>query len=491
MSKTLIFSRVGSLLLLNSLALGITAVVDFSSAQYFAYPALVSFFIGVLLVYGLKLYSKNHNVPTEVHTKTAFGIVALGWVIIPIIGMLPYIFYGTSVPNAIFESFSGFTTTGSTVFPNTELLPRGILFWRAFTHFIGGAGVITLLLAVSPNLSADTVRIVNVESTGVPSDKFLPKTSHIPKVLYGVYLSLTVLLFGLFSLGGMGVFDAVTHAFSIAGTGGFSTKNNSFGYFTDNSVYLQIVAAVFMLLFSVNLSLFFIIVIKRRIKAAFASEELRLFLIAAAAITLIITAANYFGDVYDNIFESLLGSFFQVSSSMSTTGLSVGNFAVWGAFTNIILMFAMFCGGMSGSTAGGFKFGRLLLLIKTARREVYRQMYPNSVKVIQSDGKSVDDKLISKICAFFFLYVLIAAIGILSLAAAETITRNTIDFEGAFYAVFAMISNSGIAANGDLAIGDFSDFCPFSKILLAFIMFIGRLEIYPAIMIISPGFWKK
>jgi len=443
--------------------------------------AFILAMILVLLV-GVLLYQiKPTN--SDIYARDGFAIVALGWILISFFGALPFVFSGVipSLSDALFESISGFTTTGATILTEIESLPKGILFWRSFTHWMGGMGVLVLTLAVLPSVKANTVHIMKAESPGPTPEKLVPKIGQTVKILYAIYIVITALEFLCLMLGGLSVYDALIHAFGTAGTGGFSNKNASVAAF--GNLKIEVIITVFMFLFGVNFTLYFQS-IRGNFKSILKNEELR-FYVGVVLTSILLITINIHGSVYQSIGEALRYSSFQVNSIITTTGFGTADFNVWPTFSKCILVFLMVIGASAGSTGGGVKCIRILLLIKIARREVAKIIHPRSVHTVKIGGKAVDEETLSGIMAFFFLYmfIFVSAVLFIALDGKDIITSVT--------AVIATISNIGPGLEMVGPTGNFAAFSVLGKGILSFCMIIGRLEIYPVLILLSPAFWKR
>lgn len=441
---------------------------------------LITIIVMVLLgFYMFRIPVKNRNI----YTRDGFAIASLAWILLSLFGALPYLLSGSipSLVDAIFESVSGFTTTGSTTLKEIESLPRGILFWRSFTNWIGGMGVLVMILAVLPAAGASTVQMMKAESPGPDPGKLVPKIGQTAKILYSMYIALTTIQVILLLIGGMPLYDTLVHSFSTAGTGGFSSMNLSVGAY--NNAYYEVVIAVFMFIYGVNFSLYYQ-TLKGEIKNIFRDEEFRFYLFALAGAVLLITC-NIYGSVFDNIWESLRHSLFQASSIMTTTGFSSANFNLWPAFSKSILVILMFIGASAGSTGGGIKCIRFVLLFKTIKREIRRIIHPRSVYTVKYGGKTVDSNILSSIMNYIFVYIVVFTGALL------IISLDGFDLVSNFTAVTAAISNIGPGLGIVGPVGSFTDYSALSKIVLSLAMLFGRLEIYPMLILFTPMFWKR
>lgn len=480
MNFRMIFKSLGIVLSIEGLCMIPALVIALISMQSDVTAFLVT--ISILLVIGLVMW-KTPIKTTNIYARDGFAMVALGWILVSIFGAIPFVISGAipSVVDAVFESVSGFSTTGSSILEEIENLPKGILFWRSFTHWMGGMGVLVLTLAILPSAGANTIHIMKAESTGPTPGRIVPKIGQTAKILYTIYVVLTAIQVVFLLAGGMSFYDALIHSFGTAATGGFSNKNASVGAF--NSVYIEVVITVFMLIFGVNFALYYQ-VIRGNFRSIVKDEEFRLYFgIVVAAIVLI--TVDITGKTVQTIWEGLRYSSFQVGSIITTTGYATADFNLWPVFSKCLLVILMFMGASAGSTAGGIKCIRVLLLFKVIRREVVKIIHPRSVYTVKIGGKVVEEETISGIMAFFFVYISIFAAStlVVSLDGKDIVTSAT--------AAIACISNIGPGLEAIGPIGNFSGFSDLSKIVLSFCMIIGRLEIYPILLMLAPSFWKR
>ncbi|OPZ89605.1 MAG: Trk system potassium uptake protein TrkG [Firmicutes bacterium ADurb.Bin419] len=480
MNFRMIFKSLGMVLCIEALCMVPSLMISSFSRQDDTMAFIVT--ILILVVVGL-LMNKIKTVSTNIYSRDGFAIVALGWLMVSIFGALPFVLSGAipSFIDALFESVSGFSTTGASILNEIEGLPRGILFWRSFTIWMGGMGVLVLTLAILPSIKANTLHIMKAESPGPTPEKLVPKIKQTVKILYFIYITLTVLHIIFLLAGGMSLYDSLIHAFGTAGTGGFSNKNMSISAY--NSTYIEVVITVFMLLFGVNFALYYQ-VFKGNFKSIYKDEELR-FYFGIVAISIMLITLNINGKVFHSIWEAVRHSTFQVASVITTTGYATTDFNLWPGFSKFILLLLMFVGASAGSTAGGIKCIRLLLLLKVAKREVSKIIHPRSVYTIKIGGNMVEEETLMGILTFFFLYVAIFTVSVLviSIDGKDIITTVT--------SVIATIGNIGPGLGAVGPVGNFSDFSAISKVVLSLCMIFGRLEIYPLLMILTPTFWKR
>ncbi len=428
----------------------------------------------------LAMLVRPHN--DNLRAREGFAAVALIWVFMSMFGALPFYFHG-SIPvytDCFFETVSGFTTTGATILKDVEALPRGLLFWRSFTHWVGGMGVLVLSLALIPHMGARSQHLLKAESTGPAPGKLVPHIGKSSKILYELYLALSIIHFAALLLCGLDWYDSLIHMFGSAGTGGFSNYNASVGHFQSPAV--DAVTATFMLLFGVNFTMYYLL-LNKQWRMVLKNEELRLYLgIVAGSVVLI--AINILPSV-GNWWEALRQSYFQVSSIITTTGYSTANFDLWPQLSRTILVVLMLLGACAGSTGGGIKMVRLALLFKAMARQVKQAIRPRSVATIKIDGRPVDEVTISRVLVFFFGYLLIILVAML------IVSVDNFSFETNLTAVLSAVSNIGPGLGAVGPTGNFAGFSILSKWVLSICMLVGRLEIYPILMLFAPSIWRK
>ncbi len=435
--------------------------------------------IVILAVLGLALGIKKPK-NREIYARDGFFVVACAWVLMSLFGALPFYLSGyfKSYIDALFEVISGFTTTGSSVLSDVEALPKCILFWRSFTNWVGGMGVLVFVMAIIPLSDDRSLHIMRAESPGPIVGKLVPKMKDTAKILYGIYIALTAICALLLLFGGMNLFDALCHSFSTAGTGGFSVRNAGIGHY--NSAYIEMVIAVFMILFGVNFNLFYLILLGH-IKDALKSEELRWYLSIVGLSTLVITL---------NIMSSFKGqsfryAFFQVASLITTTGFATTDFNYFPELSKSIIVLLMFTGACAGSTAGGFKISRLIIILKSFKKEVKKLFHPNSVTVIKLENKPIDSSLSHSTVNYFMMYILIM------MGSFIAISVDNFDFTTNVTAVISCFNNIGPGLNVVGPMGNFGGFSIFSKLVLSLDMLFGRLEILPMLVLFSARSWAK
>ncbi|MCD7860989.1 MAG: TrkH family potassium uptake protein [Oscillospiraceae bacterium] len=414
------------------------------------------------------------------------GLVATGltWLLLTLFGALPFWLSGAipSFVDCLFETASGFTTTGASILNEIESLPRGVLYWRSFTNWLGGMGVLVFLLVLSPlseRNSGGGMHILRAESPGIHATKLVPRMHSSASILYIIYIVLTALEFLFLLCGGVPVFTAVTLSLSTAGTGGFTIMNDSV---MSCSAYVQWVVTTFMFLFGVNFSIYFLLLIRQAGRAV-KNEELRIY-VTLTGVAAALLLWNTWGS-YASVEESVRTALLQTVSFLTTTGFVSANYDLWPTVSKVILLLLMFVGGCAGSTAGGIKVVRISLMFKTARRSVYRMFHPNAVRLIHTDGELVDEETVSATSAWLLLYFIIIA------AAMLLISRDGFSLETNFGAALTCMSNIGPGFGEIGATGNFSGFSTFSKLVLALTMLIGRLEIYPILVLFFPSVWKR
>ena len=477
MNVKLVLKLVGRVVLLEAAAMVLPLAVALIYREDLA-PFLLA--IAIVAVVGFALSA----LPAEQRFFTREGFVAVGliWIFTGLIGALPFIFCGyfATPIDAIFESCSGFTTTGSTILTDIESLPKGILFWRAFTHWLGGMGVLVLATAIVPSLGIRSHYLTQAETTGPVFSKLVPKQSQTSKILYSIYFTLTVIETVFLRIAGMPWYDALIHSFSTAGTGGFSNRNASVGAY--NSAAIELIIAIFILLFSVNFAIHFLLLC-RKFRDVLESDELRFFAVTVAGSTLLI-AVNI-QPQYESFLQALRYSFFQVTSIISTTGFATADFVLWPSFSQAILVLLMFVGACAGSTGGGMKCSRILILLRSIRREINQIIHPGMVEVVKLDGKVVEEKVIRTISIFIGCYILVV------LGAMLALTLDGHNFTVAFSSALTCVSNVGPGLDAVGPTGNFAAFSGPSKLLMSLCMIIGRLEIFPVLVLFSRGAWRK
>ena len=480
MNFKMVFNVVGKMLMLLAALLILPTIVSLIYDEQLRIT--ISFFSTVIVCLLLSIimhYLTKDVTERDFYKREGYVIVTLTWVIFSLLGALPFYLSG-EIPHyidSLFETVSGFTTTGSTILEDIESLSKSLLFWRSFTHFIGGMGVIVFALAILPR-SPHTIHIAKAEVPGPYFGKVVSSMKQTAIYLYSIYIALTIILFFLLLLGGIGVFDSINLAFSTAGTGGFAVRNAGIAYY--NSTYITVVIAIFMLIFSMNLSLIYFVVFKRYFKVL-KSEELRWFFGMISILSIIMFLDIYRS--YDTPNHSLLDVFFTVSSVVSTTGFTYNDFNIWPVFSKMIILILMIVGGCTGGTAGGIKIPRLIFFVKNAKQSISKALNPIKITMFKIDGKVVKDTapLSNYLLLFGFVYVIILFL----------ITFQINDFEDAISLTVTSISNAGPAFNHYGPMSNFSQIPYFTKIILSVSMLLGRLELMPLIVFFSANTWKK
>ena len=444
-------------------------------ALSFLITALASLFVG----FAVTLISKPGN--RLIYAKEGFVIVALAWLALSAIGAVPFVLSGEvrSYADAFFETVSGFTTTGASVLTDIEGMSHGLLFWRSFTHWVGGMGVLVFIMAIIPSVCDRSIHILRAEMPGPVMGKLVPKLKQTAKILYLIYIVMTVLEMILLLCGGMSLFDSALHSFATAGTGGFGIKGDSIASY---SPYLQWVIAAFMFLFGINFNIYYLLLV-RRFRSVLKSTETWCY-IAICLISVSIITGNIYS-IYGNLPDSVRASAFQVASLVTTTGFSTADFNLWPGLSKGILLILMFIGGCAGSTAGGLKVSRVVMMIKMIRREFMKMIHPRSVSAVRIEGKKVDDTTLNGVNVYFALYMVIYFAVFLLLC------LEPFDFETNFTAVAACYNNIGPGFGAVGPMGSFSGYSAFSKIVLSATMLLGRLEIYPLLFALIPSTWTK
>ena len=480
MNKKMVFRTVGRLLQIVSLLLLVPATVAIiygEAKQFFAFviTAGLAFCVGVITSFFTK--TKNH----VIYAKDGFAITALAWIVMALVGAVPFTVSGDipSYIDAVFETVSGFTTTGASILKDVEAMSYSGLFWRSFTHWIGGMGVLVFVMAVIPNFTDRSIHIMRAEMPGPIIGKLVPRVKDTAKILYLIYIFLTILEAVLLLAGGMPLFDSLVHTFGTAGTGGFGIKADSIASY---SPYCQWVIAIFMLIFGVNFNLYYLLLL-RRIRTALKSSELWCYIsivfVSVAAITVNIAP------IYKNFSTALRNSTFQVASIISTTGFATADFDLWPGLSKTILLLLMFCGACAGSTAGGLKVSRVVMLFKSVAKEIRKMLHPRSIGKVHFEGKSVEDSTLSGVSTYFVIYMICFFIIFL------LISFEPFGLESNFSAVAACFNNIGPGFSAVGPTASYTGYTGFSKIILSFAMLLGRLEIFPIVVFLSPRTWIK
>ncbi len=468
--------RVEGVLMLPPLVVSLIYGEDAFAA--FLLPAVISVIVGTLLT-----IRKPSN--TDIFAKEGFVTVGLSWIVLSLIGALPFVIDGCipSFVDAFFETVSGFTTTGASILTEVESLGRGILFWRSFTHFVGGMGVLVFVLAILPQADTRSVKLMHVMRAEVPGPKvgkLVSKIGRTARIMYGIYIGLTVIEIILLLAGGMPVYDSIVNSFATAGTGGFAIKNASIAAY--DSAYIDYVIGIFMFLFGVNFNLYYLILIGH-VGEALRSEELRWYLIITGVSTALIAADIY--EIFGSVGDSVRYAFFQVTTVMSTTGFATSDYNTWPALSKVILVLLMFCGACVGSTTGGIKVGRIILLVKSGLREIKYMLHPRAVVAVRSEGKPVERDVLRGANSYMIVYIMLFTASLFLVEMVEEC-----DLVTGFTAVSACLNNVGPGLGEVGPAGNFAALTPFTKILLSIDMLAGRLEIFPLLMLFAPTTWR-
>ena len=418
----------------------------------------------------------------DIYAREGFVIVAFAWILLSVFGALPFVIGGSipSFTDALFETVSGFTTTGSTLLTDIESLPMSLLMWRSFTHWIGGMGVLVFALAILPAGSAQSMYIMRAEVPGPSVGKLVAKTQITARILYGIYVFFTALEAIMLRLTGMRWFDCIANAFATAGTGGFAVLNDGIGGY--HNVWVEVIITVFMLVFSINFNLFYLLLIKR-FSDVLHNVEIKVFFAIYIVCTLLITCN--IAPMYHSFSRALRYAGFTVASLSSSTGFGNSDYTAWPGLSQTILILLMFCGACAGSTGGGLKVARVMILLKSGVREIRRQLNPRLVAPVRLEGQSVDAEQISTQGSFFIIYMVILLVSTLLLS------LDQYGFDVSFSASLTALNNMGPGLGAIGPYGNFSEFTAFSKLVIIFDMLAGRLEIFPVLIAFMPRTWKK
>lgn len=452
----------------------VAVIYQETSGIFFLATALFSALVGILL-------SVKKPKDKSFYAREGFVVVALSWILLSFVGCIPFYASG-EIPgfiDAMFEMVSGFTTTGASILPRVEDLSKCMLFWRSFSHWIGGMGVLVFILAILPMAGASNMHLLRAESSGPSVGKLVPKMKQTAIILYGIYMSMTVIMIILLAITGMPLFDNICITFGTAGTGGFGLTSDSIAGCTASQ---QWIITVFMVLFGVNFSFYYLILFGK-VRQAFKMEEVRWYLIVYLSVVVLIVI-NISGSVLKSE-ETVRAAAFQVASVMTTTGFSTVDYELWPEFSKGLLVLVMFIGACAGSTGGGIKISRLVLGAKSIAKDLKNLIYPQRVKITKMDGKPLSDMALKSVGVYFLLYAAIFTFSII------VISVDNFNFETNFTAVAATLNNIGPGL-GDVGPTDnFAAFSPVSKIVFMFDMLVGRLEIFPMMLLIMPSTWKN
>ncbi len=475
----------------------ITAYTVFMTALFMLIPAGIAFYdgekrntiaylcvIGIMAVVGTVLFLVSRKYKPTLYAQEGIAATSISWIMMSVFGALPFVFTG-EIPryiDALFEIVSGFTTTGGSILSDVEALSRCNLFWRSFSHWMGGMGVLVFMLAVIPQAKkgeGSGIFLMKAESTGPSVSKFTPHLRQTAKILYILYVALTVICVVFLLIGGMPLFESLCAAFGTAGTGGFGILNDSMGSY---SPYLQGVVAVFMMLFGINFSIYYLLILGQ-FKEAFKNEELRTYLGIIVTAVILITINIY--EMYGSVRESVHHAFFQVSSIITTTGYSSVDFEQWPAFSKGILFILMFVGGCAGSTGGGMKVSRVLMLVKNISRTISQTLHPRRMHLVKMDGRSVKESVANSVDAYLAVYCVII------LFSFAIVSLDNYSLGTNFSAVVACFNNIGPGFELVGATGNYGHYSDLSKIVLIIDMLLGRLEIFPLLALTSPDLWSR
>lgn len=456
-------------------------------------PAFVAFLYGesdviqfliVSAVLGAIFFIFGRKRPENkvIYAKEGLVIVGLAWILWSLFGALPFVLTGSipSYVDAFFETVSGFTTTGSTILTDIEALPKGVAFWRSLTHWIGGMGVLVFVMMLTSLDDEHSMHLMRAEVPGPEADKLVPKARATARILYLMYFVLTAAEVVFLMFGGMSFYDALLHSFSTAGTGGFSNRNASVAYY--DSAYIDGVITVFMILFGVNFNLYFLIRLKNW-KDALKNEELHAYLGIIAGAVAIVTV-NILG-IYGNLVHAFRYASFQVASVITTTGFCTADFNLWPELSKVVLLGFMVIGACAGSTGGGIKVSRFLILVKSIKQEVRRMLHPKAVTIVKINGKRVGNDTIRSVYIYFISYILVMMVSIL------LVSINNFDFATTFSSVLTTLNNVGPGISMVGPVENFHMFSPLSKLVFCMDMLLGRLEIFPYLLLMSPELWRR
>lgn len=419
---------------------------------------------------------------STIYGRDGFIIIACAWILWSLFGAMPFWLSGAipSYVDAFFETVSGFTTTGSTILTDIASMPKGMNFWRCLTHWIGGMGVLVFVMVIVSLEDKNSMHLMRAEVPGPETDKLVPKARDTAKILYGMYLILTIAQVVFLLAGGMDLYDSIIHAFSTAGTGGFNNRNNSVAYY--DSAYIDSVITVFMILYGINFNMYYFLLLKK-VKVVFKNEEVKAYLGIIFGATALITINIL--SIYEKPLHAFRYAVFQVAAVITTTGFATADFNLWPEFSKCILLLLMIVGACAGSTGGGMKVSRILIGLKSIKREIKRLLHPKSVNIVKVNGNKVKEDTLQGVYVYFIAYIAIFIVSVL------LISLNNFDFATSFSAVLTTINNIGPGISAVGPIENFANFSVFSKLVFCLDMLIGRLEIFPFIVLLSPNLWRK
>lgn len=474
-----VFYITGKIMCLGAALLVAPLAVSLIYKEGTAYAFLISMaaFVAVGAA-GMLMKPKN----TDFYARDGIVTVALSWVLFSFLGGLPFFISGEipSLVDCFFETSSGFTTTGSSILTNVEGLSNGMLFWRSFTHWVGGMGVLVFAMTLFSTKDNQTNHLMRAEMPGPKLGKLVAKWQFSARILYIMYIALTAVEVILLLIGKMPLFDSLLHAFGTAGTGGFGIKSTSVGYY--NSAYIDYVIGIFMVLFGVNFNIYYLLLI-RKFSKALGNDELKTYLalVLGASVLIMLNIKP----IYGSFAQAFRYSFFQVSSIVTTTGYATTDFNAWPVFSQIILVLLMFVGGCAGSTGGGLKVIRVIVLARGSVRDLRRAIRPRRVDIVRNDGKTLEEDVISGVMSYFALYMIMTAVSVL------IVSLDNFDMTTTVTAVISAVNNIGPGLGEAGPAGSFAGFSNLSKLVLSFDMLAGRLEIYPMLALLMPSVWKR
>lgn len=479
MNRRMVFYMLGRILKIEAVLLLLPAACAAVYREQCFFSIIIT--VAIALVSGQALILLNKPKDRTIFAKEGFVIVALAWILLSAIGALPFYISGEipSYVDAFFETVSGFTTTGASILTDVEAMSKGLLFWRSFTHWIGGMGILVLVMAILPSDSGRSIHIMRAEMPGPIVGKLVPRIRSTAKILYLIYIFMTAVEIILLFAGGMPIFDAILTSFGTAGTGGFGIKADSIAGYSN---YSQWVIAIFMLLFGVNFNLYYLVITKR-LRSIFKSEELWAY-IGIVLISTGLIAYNIFS-IYDNFPDTVRNALFQVSSIITTTGYATADFNLWPSLSKGILFILMFIGGCAGSTAGGLKISRVVLMFKNSVSSLKHMTHSRSVEAVRFEGKKIDSTTLSGVTTYFAVYFLCFT------AIFLVLLFEPFDFETNISAAASCFNNVGPGLSLVGPIGNYSIYSPLSTFVLSVAMLLGRLEIYPMLLLFSPRIWTK
>ncbi len=477
----MIMYMVGNIIKLEAVILLLPLIVslcyhEMNSVYAFSVTIIAAAIIGFAFCMAFKPKNK------VIYAREGFIIVTFAWIILSLIGAMPFML-SREIPNffdAFFETVSGFTTTGASILSDVERMSYGMLFWRSFTHWLGGMGVLVLIMAIIPTDSGRAIHILRAEMAGPVIGKIVPKIKDTAKILYFIYLVLTVVEFCFLCFGGMPIFDSAVHALGTAGTGGFGIKADSL---VSYSPYLQWVITIFMFIFGINFNLFYLLLL-RKFKPVFMNRELWFYIGIMIVSSGVITYSIY--PVYGNFSDSVRHSFFQVASIVSTTGYASADFNLWPDLAKGVIFILLFLGGCAGSTAGGLKLSRVMILMKSIQKDIRHLLHPRSVESVKLEGKTIDNSTLYGVTTYFALYILLIAITFIILS-----FEPNFDVQSNLSASISCCNNVGPGFGLTGPMEGYGAYSSFSKFVLTFAMLFGRLEIYPVLLALYPRTWTK